>query len=90
MQRGQSGMSGSPIQGVGMLTPGVPNYGMGQNMWQQGFEQPIHEAQGQSPSDTWSNSSAQAVPTTLNVEDWFQFFGINGDLTGMNGDVPLA
>lgn len=20
----------------------------------------------------------------------FQFFGINGDLTGMNGDVPLA
>ncbi|KAF5871026.1 putative cutinase transcription factor 1 alpha protein [Botrytis fragariae] len=88
---GQPGMSGSPIQGGGMLPTGVPpNYNMGQGMWQQGFEQPMHEPQGQSPSDTWSNSSAQAVPTTLNVEDWFQFFGINGDLTGMNGDVPLA
>ncbi|TGO27847.1 hypothetical protein BPAE_0036g00580 [Botrytis paeoniae] len=91
MQRGQPGMSGSPIQGGGMLPTGVPpNYNMGQGMWQQGFEQPMHEPQGQSPSDTWSNSSVQAVPTTLNVEDWFQFFGINGDLTGMNGDVPLA
>ncbi|KAK6596671.1 fungal specific transcription factor domain-containing protein [Botrytis cinerea] len=91
MQRGQPGMGGSPVQGGGMLPAGVPaNYNMGQGMWQQGFEQSMHEPQGQSPSDTWSNSSAQAVPTTLNVEDWFQFFGINGDLTGMNGDVPLA
>lgn len=32
--------------------------------------------------ETWSNSSVSqgpAVPTTLNVEDWFQFFGISGD-----------
>ena len=26
--------------------------------------------QGQSPSDTWSNASVQAVPMTMNVEDW--------------------
>ncbi|PQE31280.1 cutinase transcription factor 1 alpha protein [Rutstroemia sp. NJR-2017a WRK4] len=88
MQRGQPGMSGSPIQGGGMLPSGLSNYGMGQGVWQ-GFEQPMHD-QGHSPSDTWSNGSAQAVPTTLNVEDWFQFFGINGDLSGMNGDAPLA
>ncbi|KAJ5108904.1 hypothetical protein N7456_005579 [Penicillium angulare] len=33
-----------------------------------------------SQDDTWSNSSRSGptAPTTLNVEDWFQFFGING------------
>ncbi|KAM5442676.1 Transcriptional activator of fatty acid utilization [Microsporum ferrugineum] len=32
-----------------------------------------------SQDDNWSNSSRQgAIPPTLNVEDWFQFFGING------------
>lgn len=33
--------------------------------------------------DRWSNSSTGApiVPTTLNVEDWFQFFGIHGDVS---------
>lgn len=33
-------------------------------------------------SDRWSNSSmgnAPVAPTHLNVEDWFQFFGINGE-----------
>ncbi|KAJ5225444.1 hypothetical protein N7468_006669 [Penicillium chermesinum] len=31
-------------------------------------------------NDTWSSSSRSGptAPTTLNVEDWFQFFGING------------
>lgn len=40
--------------------------------------------------DTWSNSSTGApiVPTTLNVEDWFHFFGINGDMNGMNLEQP--
>lgn len=44
---------------------------------------------GQDPSDdVWSNSSASApaVPTTLNVGDWFEFFGINGgEVGGQNG-----
>ena len=41
-------------------------------MWQ-GFDA---MPDGQSPSDSWSNASAQgpAVPTTLNVEDWCAFF----------------
>ncbi|TID23495.1 cutinase transcription factor 1 alpha [Venturia nashicola] len=37
--------------------------------------------------DTWSNSSkgqGPIVPTTLNVEDWFHFFGIHGDTNGLN------
>jgi hypothetical protein len=37
-------------------------------------------------SDRWSNSSignAPIAPTHLNVEDWFQFFGINGEVNTM-------
>ncbi len=40
-------------------------------------------------SDGWSTSSignAPVAPTTLNVEDWFQFFGINGEMAGLNVD----
>lgn len=42
------------------------------------------------PDDSWSNSSSTGgpiVPTTLNVGDWFEFFGIpNGsDINGLNG-----
>jgi hypothetical protein len=33
--------------------------------------------------DTWSNSSGgrhnPVVPMSLNVDDWFNFFGINGE-----------
>lgn len=44
----------------------------------------------QRPDDSWSNSSSAGgpiVPTTLNVGDWFEFFGIpNGsDINGLNG-----
>ncbi|TAQ90028.1 hypothetical protein B7494_g1635 [Chlorociboria aeruginascens] len=81
-QRMRQGIDGSPIQGA-MLQPSVAGYPP--NMWQQGYDQPMHD---NSPSDTWSTGSAQAVPTTLNVEDWFQFFGINGDLSGMNEGRP--
>ncbi|KAK8243236.1 fungal-specific transcription factor domain-containing protein [Phyllosticta capitalensis] len=37
--------------------------------------------------ETWSNSSTgqPIAPTTLNVEDWFHFFGINGDVNALNG-----
>ncbi|KAK4692714.1 hypothetical protein P7C71_g4544, partial [Lecanoromycetidae sp. Uapishka_2] len=41
---------------------------------------------GDSPEDNWSNSSrgGPVVPAALNVEDWFQFFGVNGnDLSGL-------
>ncbi|EHL01619.1 putative Cutinase transcription factor 1 alpha [Glarea lozoyensis 74030] len=72
------------------LQPGNTGYPqqMPPNMWQGGMDQAIQDAH--SPSDTLSNASAQAVPMTMNVEDWFQFFGINGDLSGMNGDAPLV
>ncbi|KFX93242.1 hypothetical protein O988_06907 [Pseudogymnoascus sp. VKM F-3808] len=74
--------------GMGGLYP--PGNGAAPGAWggiaQQGFE--AQGAQGQSPSESWS--SATAVPATLNVEDWFQFFGINGDLSGMNAADLLS
>ncbi|KYK59682.1 Ctf1 transcription factor [Drechmeria coniospora] len=73
-------------QGNGLLhTQAFP----GQNMWQPAFDSGMHD--GQSP-DSWSSSSVQGqpAPTTLNVEDWFQFFGINGDANGLNLDVSLT
>ncbi|KAH8586826.1 hypothetical protein B0O99DRAFT_602148 [Bisporella sp. PMI_857] len=85
------GVGSSPVQGGSLLQPGPASYQLQQNMWPGGYDQPMQDqGQGHSPSDTWSNGSAQAVPTTVNVEDWFQFFGLNGDLSGLNGDVPLA
>ncbi|KAE8444013.1 Cutinase transcription factor 1 alpha [Mollisiaceae sp. DMI_Dod_QoI] len=87
-QRMRGGPSSSPPQ-PNMLQAGM-GYQVQPQMWQSGFDPALQDAQGHSPSDTLSNTSAQAVPMTMNVEDWFQFFGINGDLSGMNGDVPLA
>ncbi|KAG7287786.1 Cutinase transcription factor 1 alpha [Staphylotrichum longicolle] len=93
------GMGGSPLQQSAMLQPGMPagfqgHPGQpGNNMWH-GFEVPMVD--GQSPSDSWSTSSAQgqSVPSTLNVEDWFQFFGIHNDPghpAAMNLDnIPLV
>lgn len=59
------------------------------NMWQAGFDGGLQD--GQSP-DSWGTSSAQGqpAPATLNVEDWFQFFGINGDMSNVNLDMPLG
>ncbi|KAH8659064.1 fungal-specific transcription factor domain-containing protein [Tricladium varicosporioides] len=86
----QSNIRGSPPQ-PGMVQPGMPGYqGVPPGVWHGGFDHTLHDPQGHSPSDTLSNTSAQAVPMTMNVEDWFQFFGINGDLSGMNADAPLA
>lgn len=67
MRGSQPGMGGSPVQG-GMLQPGMAGFQGQPNMWQSGFEQNMPE--GHSPSDTWSNTSGQAVPAALNVEDW--------------------
>ncbi|KAI9791178.1 MAG: Transcriptional activator of fatty acid utilization [Candelina submexicana] len=52
--------------------------------WPNQFDGPIENAN--SSDDSWSNSSTgqPAVPTTLNVEDWFHFFGMNGEYNGMN------
>ncbi|KAL7926343.1 fungal-specific transcription factor domain-containing protein [Trichoderma austrokoningii] len=59
------------------------------NLWQAGFEGGLQD--GQSP-DSWGTSSAQGqpAPATLNVEDWFQFFGINGDMSNVNLDMPIG
>ncbi|KAF8855248.1 hypothetical protein BDZ45DRAFT_507450 [Acephala macrosclerotiorum] len=87
-QRMRGGPGSSPPQ-ANMLNAGM-GYQVQPAMWQGGFDPALQDAQGHSPSDTLSNASAQAVPMTMNVEDWFQFFGINGDLSGLNGDAPLA
>lgn len=59
---------GQPL-GHGLLQPGVPGFQGQSNMWQPQMDGGM--AEGQSP-DSWSTGSAQgqAVPTTLNVEDW--------------------
>ncbi|KAK0636891.1 fungal-specific transcription factor domain-containing protein [Bombardia bombarda] len=70
------GMGGSPLQAHNnLLQPGLPGYQNHQgqqanNIWQTNFDGSMMD--GQSPSDSWSNSSAQGqpVPSTLNVEDW--------------------
>ncbi|OHE90988.1 fungal specific transcription factor domain-containing protein [Colletotrichum orchidophilum] len=67
------------------------NNGLNSNLWTANFDGLMPD--GQSPSDSWSTGSAQGqpVPNTLNVEDWFQFFGINnGDLASMNLDLGLG
>ena len=57
-------------------------------MWDMNMNNPS----GADMSDGWSTSSrgqAPIVPTALNVEDWFQFFGINGDIGGAGGALGL-
>lgn len=49
----------------------------------------MNQQQQQSGNEeTWSNSSRgqPIAPTTLNVEDWFHFFGINGDVNALSGN----
>jgi hypothetical protein len=66
---------GSPLHANNLLQPGVPGFNSSQmgSIWQPNFETNVGD--GQSPSDSWSSSSAQgqAAPTTLNVEDWYVF-----------------
>ncbi|OMP87232.1 Cutinase transcription factor 1 alpha, partial [Diplodia seriata] len=47
----------------------------------------VNQQQQSGNEETWSNSSRgqPIAPTTLNVEDWFHFFGINGDVSALNG-----
>lgn len=55
-------------------------------LWPPGLNGMVGAGMDMRDSDGWSNSStsnAPIVPTTLNVEDWFQFFGIHGaDIAG--------
>ncbi|KAL1841832.1 hypothetical protein VTJ49DRAFT_6509 [Mycothermus thermophilus] len=82
-QQGQQGVVGSPH-----MQHGLPNTNGGAgggnngnnagNLWQ---SLDTAMVDGQSPSDSWSTGSVQGqpVPATLNVEDWFQWFGIHND-----------
>ncbi|ROT39459.1 cutinase transcription factor 1 alpha [Sodiomyces alkalinus F11] len=90
----ENGLGGNSAQGQPILQPGTMGAFQHQgqsNLWQQPQPQFDRLApDSQSPSDSWSTGSVQGqpVPNTLNVEDWFQFFGINnGDLAGMNLDL---
>jgi len=66
------GSAGSPTQ-AHMLQPGMGYQVQGGMGWQGGFDTTMQDGQGHSPSDTLSNTSAQAVPMTMNVEDWYVF-----------------
>ncbi|KAF9892218.1 Transcriptional activator of fatty acid utilization [Aspergillus nanangensis] len=57
-----------------------------QGAWpMQGIDAPLSAVDPANQDDNWSSSSRSGptAPTTLNVEDWFQFFGINGSLGEM-------
>lgn len=58
-------------------------------VWPAGMQGMMGTGMEMHDSDGWSTSSignAPVAPTTLNVEDWFQFFGINGEMAGMGID----
>ncbi|KAE8366773.1 fungal-specific transcription factor domain-containing protein [Aspergillus caelatus] len=88
--RGLPGTQGSP-EIISNIPPGMAMQGQqppqvfgmeNQQPWPMaGLEAALHTGvEAASQDDTWSNSSRSGptAPTTLNVEDWFQFFGING------------
>lgn len=88
----------SPQQANNFLQPGLGGYQTqtqtnNNSLWPGGGDVNTGMPDGQSPSDSWSTGSAQGqpVPATLNVEDWFQFFGINGNDVNLSGfDIPLG
>lgn len=76
-QDGQGNLQG--IQELASMAhmQGMPHHNNAQS-WSSQFS-----GDGQSPDDTWSNSSrgnGPIIPTTLNVEDWYVFLG-NQDLS---------
>ncbi|EAU37205.1 cutinase transcription factor 1 alpha [Aspergillus terreus NIH2624] len=91
--RSMSGTQGSP-ELLSSMPPGIPLQGQQppqmfgmehQGSWpMQGLEATLSAAtvDPANQDDNWSSSSRSGptAPTTLNVEDWFQFFGINGSL----------
>ncbi|KAI1142233.1 fungal-specific transcription factor domain-containing protein [Hypoxylon sp. FL0543] len=84
--------SANPQQANNFLQPGIGGFQPQNNTLWPGGDVNTGVPDGQSP-DSWSTGSAQGqpVPATLNVEDWFQFFGINGNDMNLSGlDMPLG
>jgi hypothetical protein len=74
--------------GGGQQMPQMDMSGQSQ-VWTSGMAGIMGSGMEMHDSDGWSTSSignAPVAPTTLNVEDWFQFFGINGEMAGMGLD----
>ena len=82
LQMPQASMSGNPQMSH------IDMSGQAQ-VWPPGMQGMMGAGMELHDSDGWSTSSignAPVAPTTLNVEDWFQFFGINGEMAGMGMD----
>ena len=68
------------LQGNGLTYLEIPQ------SWPPGLSGMVGANMEMYDSDRWSNSStgnAPIIPPTLNVEDWFQFFGIQGSEPGL-------
>ncbi|KAK1055339.1 Transcriptional activator of fatty acid utilization [Friedmanniomyces endolithicus] len=88
----------------GAVMPNMPDSGGGQPMQHQHMPAYHHDPHGwahlqaqlhapQHPDDGWSTGSSTGpiVPTTLNVGDWFEIFGIpNGDINTLGAGGGLA
>lgn len=75
-------------QGSPPMNPPLHTAGQG-GVWPPGLSGMVGAGMEMPDSDGWSNSSfgnAPVIPTTLNVEDWFQFFGIQGDISSLGVD----
>lgn len=73
---------------TGPLEGQLPSYHQDPQSWAQMQQRAGPSSSSARPDDQWSNGSSTGpiVPTTLNVGDWFEFFGIpNGDLAALNG-----
>lgn len=80
LQMPTNGSGQQPSPGLTAAQQGDFGSGHGQ-IWPPGLNGMVGAGMEMRDSDGWSNSStsnAPIVPTTLNVEDWFQFFGIHG------------
>ena len=92
-QQGIPNMAGQMpnLQQQNLAVPGMNMMGSGPSMNWAGMENMLAGQMESQQEDNWSTSSTSAnapvVPGTLNVEDWFQFFGIQGqDLNGLAMD----
>lgn len=80
----QGGGQHMQSNGIGSMQAGMTPHHNDPGAWAQ--MDSMNQANA-SNEETWSNSSrgqGPIVPTTLNVEDWFNFFGIHGDNNGLN------
>lgn len=90
---GQNSVVDPQLQQMQQQNLGVPQLDMNgqqQHMWGSPGIGLMGTGMETQDSDGWSTSSrgnAPIVPTALNVEDWFQFFGINGDIGNIGIDV---